>query len=63
MPIPLYQRVAQDLVQKVTSGALPVGTVLPSELDLMESYGTSRNTVPTGSAPEVTFWTRSCATR
>ena len=45
MPIPLYQRVAQDLVQKVTSGALPVGTVLPSELNLMESYGTSRNTV------------------
>ena len=45
MAIPLYQQVAQDLVQQVTSGAFPVGSVLPSELKLMERYGTSRNTV------------------
>lgn len=45
MPIPLYQHLAQDLVQKVTSGVFPVGSVLPSELKLMETYGTSRNTV------------------
>jgi DNA-binding GntR family transcriptional regulator len=40
-----YQRIAEDLLQKISSGALPVGSLLPTEMTLMESYGTSRNTV------------------
>jgi len=47
MPIPLYQHIAQDLVQKMTSGALPVGSSVPGELQLMEVYAASRNTVRT----------------
>lgn len=45
MAVALYQRIAQDLVQKVKAGDFPVGCVLPSEMRLMESYGASRNTV------------------
>ena len=45
MPIALYQKISEDLLQKITSGALPVGTLLPTEMALMESYGSSRNTV------------------
>lgn len=45
MPVALYQKISEDLLQKISSGALPVGTLLPTEMALMESYRTSRNTV------------------
>lgn len=45
MAITLYQRIAEDLIQKIRSGFFAVGAVLPSEMLLMEQYGTSRNTV------------------
>ena len=47
MTITLYQRVAEDLIGKIRSGHWPEGAVLPSELLLMEQYGTSRNTIRT----------------
>ena len=45
MPVPLYQRIAEDLLQKIRSGAFAVGSVLPAEMLLMEHYGASRNTI------------------
>lgn len=45
MSIALYQKISEDLLRKIASGALPVGTLLPTEMALMESYGSSRNTV------------------
>jgi DNA-binding GntR family transcriptional regulator len=39
--------VAQDLVQGITRGRFQVGSVLPTELELCEHYGASRNTVRT----------------
>ena len=45
MPVALYQQIAEDLIQKIGSGALPVGSLLPTEMELMASYRTSRNTV------------------
>jgi len=43
--VTLYQQIAQDLVGKVRSGELPPGSQLPTEMQLMEAYGASRNTV------------------
>jgi DNA-binding GntR family transcriptional regulator len=43
--VALYQKISEDLLQKISSGVLPVGTLLPTEMALMETYGTSRNTV------------------
>lgn len=43
--VALYQKIAEDLLQRIGSGALPVGTLLPTEMALMEHYRTSRNTV------------------
>jgi DNA-binding GntR family transcriptional regulator len=45
VPVPLYQRIAEDLHQKIRSGEFPVSTVMPAELLLMERYGASRNTI------------------
>ena len=45
MSVALYQKISEDLQQKISSGALPVGTLLPTEMALVESYRTSRNTV------------------
>ena len=45
MAIPRYQQIAEDLLRKITSGTLPVGAVLPAELQLMQTYEASRNTV------------------
>jgi GntR family transcriptional regulator len=42
---PLYRRIADDLGRQITSGALKPGSKLPSEEDLANSYGASRNTV------------------
>ena len=40
-----YSQVAQDLVEGLTKGRFPVGSLLPTELELSEQYGASRNTV------------------
>ncbi|KQT11431.1 GntR family transcriptional regulator [Ramlibacter sp. Leaf400] len=45
MALALYQQISEDLLRKISSGVLPVGTLLPTELALMATYRTSRNTV------------------
>lgn len=45
MPQLKFQRVAGDLVGKIEAGALAAGARLPNELELMETYGESRNTI------------------
>ncbi len=45
MPEPLYRRIAEDLLRRIESGEMSPGSQLPTELDLRESYGASRNTV------------------
>jgi GntR family transcriptional regulator len=45
VPVALYQRIAEELAQKVTSGTWPVGALFPTEHQLMDQYGASRNTI------------------
>ncbi|QNP48993.1 GntR family transcriptional regulator [Diaphorobacter aerolatus] len=45
MAVTLYQRVAEDLLAKIKSRVYAEGAILPSELQLMEQYATSRNTI------------------
>jgi GntR family transcriptional regulator len=45
MPDPRYRVIAQDLREKIESHELPGGSQLKKELDLMEEYDASRNTV------------------
>lgn len=45
MPEPLYRRIADDLRQKIESGELEPAARLPTEIELMEQYNASRNTV------------------
>jgi len=40
-----YVLVAQRLMQDITSGRYPVGSLLPTELDLCTQFGVSRHTV------------------
>ncbi len=42
-----YAQVARDLTEGIATGRFPVGSVLPTELELAEHYGTSRQTVRT----------------
>lgn len=42
---PLYQQIAQDLARRIEAGQLPPSAQLPTELELMEEYNASRNTV------------------
>jgi GntR family transcriptional regulator len=42
---PLYRQIADDLQQRIESGALTPGQRLPTEPELRERYGASRNTV------------------
>ena len=43
--VPAFRQVAADLREKITSGGLAPGEQLPSERDLVETYGVSRPTV------------------
>ena len=43
----LWAQVARDLTAGITSGRYPLGSLLPTELDLCEHYGASRHTVRT----------------
>jgi GntR family transcriptional regulator len=42
---PLYRRIADDLREQIRTGAYLPGGRLPSEPDLMDAYGASRNTI------------------
>jgi DNA-binding GntR family transcriptional regulator len=45
MTMPLYARVAQELSAAISSGRFPIGSLLPTEIELCETYGTSRPTI------------------
>ena len=40
-----YRKIAEDLIGQIRSGRVPVGGVLPGELQLMEDFGASRHTI------------------
>ncbi|WP_066457169.1 GntR family transcriptional regulator [Castellaniella caeni] len=40
-----YIRLAQHLTESITQGSYPLGSLLPTEMQLCELYGTSRHTV------------------
>ena len=42
---PMYHRIADDLGKRIESGELERGSQLPTELELREAYGASRNTI------------------
>jgi DNA-binding GntR family transcriptional regulator len=44
-PIPLYFQVAQHLENAISSGELPIGSLLQNEVDLAQSLGLSRPTM------------------
>ena len=41
----IYQNIAQKLAEKINSGELPDGSLLPSERELAESFGASRTSI------------------
>ena len=43
-PAPLYRQIADELRREIVSGALPVGSALPTEMELCESRSVSRHT-------------------
>jgi GntR family transcriptional regulator len=45
MASPVYQLIAQELRERIESGRLLPGDQLPTELELRDRYGTSRNTI------------------
>jgi GntR family transcriptional regulator len=42
---PMYRRIARDLRDKIESGEVAPGKQLPTELELKDRYGASRNTI------------------
>ena len=44
-PMPLHEKIRSDIEQRILGGALHPGDKLPSEAELMETYGCSRMTV------------------
>ena len=45
MPEPMYRQIAEDLRGKIEVGEIAQGAQLPTEIELMEQYDASRNTV------------------
>ena len=45
MRTPLYLKLAQDLKAEITSGKIPIGAHLPTELELAQAHSASRYTV------------------
>lgn len=45
MAVPLYQSIAQALLEKIESGELSKGSQLPTEIELRETFNASQNTV------------------
>lgn len=46
--VSLYTRVAQALTERITSGQYPVGSLLPTEVELAAELGVARQTVRAG---------------
>lgn len=44
-PAPRHGDIARDLREAIAAGSLPVGSVLPTELELCSRYGVSRHTI------------------
>ena len=44
-PIPLYFQLKKLILDELDSGELPVGSILPTENELMEMFSISRTTV------------------
>ena len=44
-PLPLYHQLKEILKQKILSEEWPVGTLIPTEQELIQTYGVSRTTV------------------
>jgi GntR family transcriptional regulator len=42
---PRYQQIADEIRQRIARGALPAGTPLPSESEMVAAYGASRETI------------------
>ena len=45
MAEPMYRQIADDLRGKIDSGEIAHGAQLPTEIELMDAYSASRNTV------------------
>jgi len=43
--IPLYHQLKEKLIQRIESGDLEIGALLPTEMDLVDRYAVSRTTV------------------
>lgn len=43
--VPKYSLIADQLLREIQAGKLPVGSLLPTESELMRAYGVSRHTV------------------
>ena len=43
--LPLYEEIARDLIAAIDAGVHPVGSLMPTELELVERYKVSRQTV------------------
>ena len=46
-PIPLYVQLKKSIIEQLRTGELPYGSKLPSEIEIANWYGVSRNTVRT----------------
>lgn len=44
-PLPLYEQVRQDLLERINTGEWGPGDALPTEMSLIEAYGVSRVTM------------------
>lgn len=44
-PDPIYLQIAADIRRRVEAGEYPPNRAVPSEMDMCETYGVSRNTV------------------
>jgi GntR family transcriptional regulator len=44
-PLPLHYQIAEELRRRILAGEIPAGSRLPSETDLMATFGVSRGTV------------------
>jgi len=42
---PLYQEIADELLAEIRTGKVPVGSMMPTEMELRERFGVSRHTV------------------
>ncbi|MGY8959472.1 MAG: GntR family transcriptional regulator, partial [Alphaproteobacteria bacterium] len=45
MTLPRYQQIANELMAEIGGGLFPVGSMLPTEINLCERFGVSRFTV------------------